>query len=218
MTHTTSEENYIKEIYHLQLINGEVTTSSLAASIKTRPASVTDMLKKLRSKKVVHYQRYKGFSLTASGTRTALLIIRKHRLWEYFLVHKLGFNWNEVHEVAEELEHVSSEELVTRLDDFLGRPSFDPHGDPIPDHKGQLKKVRQVSLHAIPVKQAAAVQSVKNQSPELLYQLDHFGIGIGTKLRVCRRFEFDGSIEIKIDKQAPFILSLQVAKNIYCTL
>ena len=218
MTHTTSEENYIKEIYHLQLINGEVTTSSIAASIKTRPASVTDMLKKLRSKKVVHYQRYKGFSLTASGTRTALLIIRKHRLWEYFLVHKLGFNWNEVHEVAEELEHVSSEELVTRLDDFLGRPSFDPHGDPIPDHKGQLKKVRQVSLHAIPVKQAAAVQSVKNQSPELLYQLDHFGIGIGTKLRVCRRFEFDGSIEIKIDKQAPFILSLQVAKNIYCTL
>jgi len=186
--------------------------------MKTRPASVTDMLKKLRTKKVVHYQRYKGFSLTASDTRTALSIIRKHRLWEYFLVHKLGFNWHEVHEVAEELEHVNSEELINRLDNYLGKPPFDPHGDPIPDQKGQLKKIRQVSLHNLPLKKNGVVHSVKNQSQEMLYLLDHFGIGIGTKLKINRRFEFDGSVEIKIDKQPPFIMSLQVAKNIFCTL
>ena len=218
LNYSTSEENYIKAIFHLQGSADNVTTNELANELKTKPASVTDMMKKLKTKKLINYQPYQGFRLTGEGSKVALGIIRRHRLWEFFLAEKLKFTWDEVHEVAEELEHVSSEELVTRLDDFLGRPSFDPHGDPIPDHKGQLKKVRQVSLHAIPVKQAAAVQSVKNQSPELLYQLDHFGIGIGTKLRVCRRFEFDGSIEIKIDKQAPFILSLQVAKNIYCTL
>lgn len=218
MTYTITEENYIKEIYHLQLANGEVTTSLLASAIKTRPASVTDMLKKLRSKKVVHYQRYKGFSLTASGLRTALAIVRKHRLWEYFLVHKLGFDWHKVHEVAEELEHVRSEELVKRLDEYLGNPSFDPHGDPIPNEKGQLKKISQVPLSVIKPKQIGTVQSVKNQSPEILNLLIHFGIGIGTKVRVIRRFEFDGSTEIKIEKQAPTLISDKVAQNIYCTL
>lgn len=217
MTHTPTEENYIKEIYHLQLVHGEVTTNSLATAMKTRPASVTDMLKKLRSKRVVHYQRYKGFSLTASGTRTALSIVRKHRLWEYFLVNKLGFDWHKVHEVGEELEHVKCEELVTRLDEYLGKPAFDPHGDPIPNHKGQLKKIRQEPISSFLPKQTGMVQSVKNQSPEILYLLLHFGIGIGSKLKVIRKFDFDGSIEIKIDKQPPFILSYQVAQNIFCT-
>lgn len=218
MTHSPTEENYIKSIYHLQSENGEVTTNSLAAVMNTRPASVTDMLKKLRTKKIVHYQRYRGFSLTESGTRTALTIVRKHRLWEYFLVNKLGFDWEKVHAVAEELEHVNSEELITRLDNYLGNPAFDPHGDPIPDHKGHLKKIRQISLTELELKKLAVVCSVKKQSGEILDLLNHFGIALGTKLRVMRRFEFDGSIEIKIDKKSAFVISHQVAQHIFLSI
>lgn len=218
MTHSPTEENYIKSIYHLQSENGEVTTNNLAAAMNTRPASVTDMLKKLRTKKIVHYQRYRGFSLTETGTRTALSIIRKHRLWEYFLVNKLGFDWDKVHAVAEELEHVNSEELVTRLDNFLGNPAFDPHGDPIPDHKGHLKKIRQISLPDLDLKKTAVVSSVKKQSGEILDLLNHLGIALGTRLRVTRRFEFDGSLEIKIEKKTAFVISQQVAQHIFLSL
>ncbi|CAN5869331.1 metal-dependent transcriptional regulator [soil metagenome] len=218
MTHTATEENYIKAIYHLQLASDTVSTTLLSAKMNTKPASVTDMLKKLRTKRIVHYQRYKGFNLTETGNKTALVIIRKHRLWEYFLVNKLGFEWDEVHNVAEELEHISSEELTVRLDNFLGNPAFDPHGDPIPDHKGKIKVLKQASLLAIPVKKIATVSSVKNQSREMLDLLNHFKIGIGTKLKVTRRFDFDGSAEIKIDKQPATIVSKQVAQNVFCIL
>lgn len=218
MTHTATEENYIKAIYHLQHKHEKVSTTLLAAEMNTRPASVTDMLKKLRAKRIVHYQRYKGFTLTESGNKTALTVIRKHRLWEYFLVHKLGFEWDKVHNVAEELEHISSTELVVRLDDFLGNPSFDPHGDPIPDNKGKIKVIKQSNLASLPLKKMVAVCSVRNQSPEMLDLLNHFHIGIGTKLKVNRRFEFDGSVEIKIDKQASMIVSEQVAQNVFCLI
>lgn len=218
MTHTTTEENYIKAIYHLQHARDTVTTTLLSAEMNTKPASVTDMLKKLRSKRIVHYQRYKGFSLTETGSKKALSIVRKHRLWEYFLVHKLGFDWDEVHNVAEELEHITSNELILRLDDFLGNPSFDPHGDPIPDQKGKIKTIKQANLSALPLKKTVSVSSVKNQSPEMLDLLNHFEIGIGTKLKVIKRFDFDGSVEIKIDKQLPTIVSNQVAQNVFCIL
>ena len=218
MTHTSTEENYIKAIYHLQLSRDTVSTTLLSAEMNTKPASVTDMLKKLRAKRIVHYQRYKGFNLTDSGTKTALSVIRKHRLWEYFLVNKLGFEWDEVHSVAEELEHITSNELILRLDDFLGNPAFDPHGDPIPDQKGKIKIIKQASLAAIPMKKMASVSSVKNQSREMLDLLNHFQIGIGTKLKVTKHFEFDGSIEIKIDKQPATIVSKQVAQNVFCIL
>jgi DtxR family Mn-dependent transcriptional regulator len=218
MTHSPTEENYIKSIYHLQTENGEVTTNNLAAVMQTRPASVTDMLKKLRAKKIVHYQRYRGFTLTEAGTRTALSIVRKHRLWEYFLVKKLGFDWDKVHAVAEELEHVNSEELIARLDNYLGNPAFDPHGDPIPDHKGHVKKIRQIALPELDLKKTAVVSSVKKQSGEILDLLNHFGIALGTRLRVTRRFEYDGSIEIKIDKKNPFVISQQVAQHIFLSI
>ena len=141
MNHTATEENYIKAIYHLQRTHDKVSTTLLSAEMNTRPASVTDMLKKLRAKRIVHYQRYKGFTLTELGNKTALVVVRKHRLWEYFLVNKLGFEWDEVHNVAEELEHITSSELVVRLDNFLGNPEFDPHGDPIPDNKGKTRSI-----------------------------------------------------------------------------
>lgn len=216
MNHTTTEENYIKAIYHLQHASNKVSTTSLSEEMNTKPASVTDMLKKLRAKRIVHYQRYKGFNLTESGNRKALSIIRKHRLWEYFLVNKLGFEWDEVHQVAEELEHITSNELITRLDNFLGNPSFDPHGDPIPDQNGRIKNIRQSDLCSLPLKKTAAVSSVKNQSEEMLDMLKHYQIGIGTKLKVIRRFEFDGSVEIKIDRLPLTVISKQVAQNVFC--
>jgi len=218
MTFTSTEENYIKSIYHLQTSKGEVTTTRLSQVMNTRPATVTDMLKKLRSKKILHYQRYKGFSLTDSGMKTALSIVRKHRLWEYFLVNKLGFEWDKVHDVAEELEHVNSEELITRLDEYLGYPDFDPHGDPIPDHKGRVKKIKQMPLTRLPVNQLSSVSAVGNQSTEMLELLNHYRISIGSKIRVSKRFDFDGSVEIKVEKQGPFLVSEQVAQNIYCSL
>ncbi len=216
MTHTVTEENYIKAIYHLQHIHDKVSTTLLSDEIKTRPASVTDMLKKLRTKRIVNYQRYKGFTLTDIGNKTALTIIRKHRLWEYFLVNKLGFDWDKVHNVAEELEHITSSELIIRLDNYLGFPSFDPHGDPIPDSKGKIKILKQSNIMTLPIKKMVTVSSVKNQSPEMLELLNHFRIGIGTKLKVTKRFEFDGSVEIKIDKQTATIVSKLVAQNVYC--
>lgn len=218
MNHTITEENYIKSIYHLQYTRDKVSTTLLSDEMKTRPASVTDMLKKLRAKRIVHYQRYKGFTLTEAGIKTALVIIRKHRLWEYFLVNKLGFEWDEVHTMAEELEHITSSELITRLDNFLGNPAFDPHGDPIPDQKGKIKTIKQVNLSLLPLKRTVTVCSVKNQSTEMLDMLNHFKIGIGTKLKVNKRFDFDGSVEIKIDKLPATIISSQVAQNVFCIL
>lgn len=136
MNFSTSEENYMKAIFHLQQENSTVTTNRLAALLNARPASITDMMKKLKTKKIVHYRPYRGFRLTTEGNKIALGIIRRHRLWEYFLSEKLKFTWDEVHDIAEDLEHVSSKKLIDKLDAFLGYPRFDPHGDPIPDHPG----------------------------------------------------------------------------------
>src|SRR6201991_1205996 len=137
---TLAEENYLKCIYHLSHNSINVGTNQIAESLKTKPASVTDMLKKLADKKLINYAKYQGVTLTSSGENIAVHIIRKHRLWEYFLVEKLDFKWDEVHEMAEELEHISSRELIDRLDKFMDYPRYDPHGDPIPDRDGKFKK------------------------------------------------------------------------------
>ena len=214
LNYSTSEENYIKAIYHLQK-EGTVTTNELAGELRTRPASVTDMMKKLRTKKMVHYEAYKGFRLTADGRKVALLIIRRHRLWEFFLAEKLKFTWNEVHEVAEHLEHVSSKKLIDKLDEFLGFPRFDPHGDPIPDANGKIETSRQVCLTELPPNKLAVVCYVSDQSTEMLELLGHKKIGIGTKLEIKRKFSFDNSIELKIRQQSPTNISGELAKNIF---
>jgi DtxR family Mn-dependent transcriptional regulator len=218
MAYTRSEENYIKAIYHLQHIHGKVSTSLLAEEMQTKPASVTDMLKKLQQKHILHYKPYRGFILTEVGNKAALDVVRKHRLWEYFLVNTLGFDWDKVHEVAEDLEHISSKELIIRLDNYLGNPPFDPHGDPIPDNKGKIRFIKQSSLAVMPLKRTAQVSSVKNQSGEMLDLLKHYNINIGAKIKVQRRFEFDGSAEIKVDKHPATIISNQVAINVYCSI
>nr|MBP6557827.1 metal-dependent transcriptional regulator [Flavobacterium sp.] len=144
---TTSEENYIKVIYHLSLVSPKgVNTNAIAGMLETKASSVTDMLKKLSEKDLVSYQKYQGVSLTENGLLSAKMIVRKHRLWEVFLVEKLAFNWDEVHEIAEELEHIKSEALINKLDAFLGFPAFDPHGDPIPNEKGVIQKVNKLLL------------------------------------------------------------------------
>jgi DtxR family transcriptional regulator, Mn-dependent transcriptional regulator len=214
LNYSTSEENYIKAIFHLQK-NGTVTTNELSAELKTRPASVTDMMKKLKTKKLVHYKAYRGFRLTAEGSRVALLIIRRHRLWEFFLAEKLKFNWDEVHEVAEDLEHVSSKKLIDKLDEFLDFPRFDPHGDPIPDSNGKIENTRQVCLTDVPINKPTIVGHVSDQSSEMLELLGHKKIGIGTKLEVKKKFSFDQSMEIKVKQQAPTQISWDLAKNIF---
>ena len=215
MNFSISEENYIKSIYHLQQQQETVTTNSLAQELNTRAASVTDMLKKLKLKKLLDYEKYRGFKLNATGNKIALTIVRRHRLWEYFLVSKLGFDWDKVHAIAEELEHVSSTELIKKLDGYLGTPTIDPHGDPIPDKHGKLPVIKQINLHALPIKASAIVSSVSNQSAQLLEMLKHYGIGIGSHIKVNKVFDFDGSLEIKVSKQAACIVSEQVAKNIF---
>jgi DtxR family Mn-dependent transcriptional regulator len=214
LNYTTSEENYLKAIFHLQTDEGKVTTTALADKLQTKPASVTDMMKKLNGKKLLNYKPYYGFSLSAEGKRIALLVVRRHRLWEYFLSEKLKFGWNEVHPLAEDLEHVSSRELTDRLDAYLGFPRFDPHGDPIPDSKGRIKTLTSISLLQLPLHQTAAVCQVTNQTEELLELLQHKQIGIGTRLEVKKHFDFDHSLEIRV-KQQTMTISEQLARNIF---
>lgn len=215
MNFTIAEENYIKAIWHLQQSDSNVTTNELAAELQTKPASVTDMLKRLKEKKLLHYLPYYGVKLNADGKKLALAVIRKHRLWEFFLVEKLKFNWDEVHSIAEELEHVSSIELIQRLDDFLGNPRFDPHGDPIPDQTGKMEIIHQISLDQLKENQQAVVTGVGDQSSNLLDLLNKKNISIGTKLEIKQRNAFDASIEIKLRNQPLITLSEQLAKKIF---
>ncbi|MBB6610089.1 metal-dependent transcriptional regulator [Pontibacter sp. Tf4] len=214
--HSFTEENYIKAIYKLSG-NGRdgVNTNAIADALDTRAASVTDMLRKLSTKGLVDYVKYKGVSLTEAGERIALQVIRKHRLWEVFLVEKLRFNWDEVHEVAEELEHVSSELLTRRLDEFLGYPQFDPHGDPIPSESGELKLKPQKLLAEMDVQDSGVVVGVNDSQPLFLQYLDKMGIFLGAKVKVLDKIPYDSSLEISIENKKNLVVSSEVARNIF---
>jgi DtxR family Mn-dependent transcriptional regulator len=215
MKFSTSEENYIKAIFHLQKSANLVTTNELASELHTKAASVTDMLKKLKTKKLLHYEPYQGFALSNEGKKVALGIIRKHRLWEYFLVHKLQFGWDEVHSIAEELEHIQSSLLIEKLDAYLSYPKFDPHGDPIPDIHGKMEVTKQINLTKLELNHKAEVSAVGSQSTEFLELLRHKNIGIGTVLEVVKKFSFDNSIEIMIKKNPPFSISHTMAQTLF---
>ena len=214
-----TEENYLKAIYKL-LESGEkkVTTNSIAGRVDTAPASVTDMLRKLAEKKLIHYQKYQGVSLTASGKKVALSVIRKHRLWELFLVDRLHFKWDEVHEIAEQLEHIQSETLVSKLDQFLGSPKFDPHGDPIPDENGIFQPRKAIRLTELPVSSTALVTGVIDHTPKFLRHLEKLGLSMGKEIRMIKLFEYDLScvIAVKNNKQE-IHLSRDAAGNILVT-
>lgn len=211
-----TEENYLKTIYYLATRQeGGVSTNALAEMTATRAASVTDMLRKLADKQLIHYKKYQGVRLTDEGERLALQVIRRHRLWEVFLVEKLGFGWDAVHAIAEELEHIRSEELVTRLDAYLGNPQFDPHGDPIPTPAGQMPKTGYRKLSEVGAGEQARLMAVLEHSTEFLKHLDHSNLTLGCTVTVAEVNLFDHSVLVRIDEtDRTIFVSHEVAKNL----
>lgn len=213
-----TEENYLKAIYHLGGAgNIAVNTNSIAELTNTKAASVTDMLKKLADKGLINYIKYQGVTLTEKGKGTAINIVRKHRLWEVFLVEKLGFKWDEVHDIAEELEHINSEQLIDRLDEFLGSPKADPHGDPIPDRDGVFHKKELVKLADLSAKQEGKISGVNEHSAAFLQYLEKAGLTLGTSIIVKESLEYDGSVCLLIGKRE-ITVSSKVAKNLLIQL
>jgi len=213
--YSLAEENYLKNIYHLeQESKGGVSTNAIAERMETKPSSVTDMVQKLAEKKMLSYKKYKGTTLTKDGLKIATGVIRKHRLWEVFLVDKLKFHWDEVHEIAEQLEHIHSEELIIRLDKYLGHPDFDPHGDPIPDKHGNVKPTEKKLLSELEKKQRGVCVGVKETGSEFLQYLDKRKITIGTKINVLGKEFFDGSMIIQVGRDQ-FFISKKTAENLY---
>ncbi|WP_047415312.1 metal-dependent transcriptional regulator [Cellulophaga sp. Hel_I_12] len=215
---TQSEENYLKAIFHLQQeTEGGISTSSLSEKLATKAASVTEMIKRLADKNLVDYQKYYGVQLTDTGRNHALLIVRKHRLWEYFLVKRLNFNWDEVHDVAEQLEHIKSSKLVEELDLFLGRPEYDPHGDPIPDAHGNLPKIPKKRLSELQQGDHAICKGFNDDSSSFLKFLAKQEIGLDTKIEVVHIETFDESMTVLANKKS-ILLSKTATDNIYVRL
>ena len=212
---TLSEENYLKAIFHLEMVSGTgISTNAIASKLETKASSVTDMVKKLAEKKVLMYKKYQGVSLTKSGKTTAARIVRKHRLWEVFLVEKLNFSWDEVHDVAEQLEHIKSPKLTRELDAFLGFPKTDPHGDPIPDHEGRFDSVEKRLLSSLKENEVGVCVGVDDSSSNFLQYLDKNGISLGEKIEVLSIESFDGSLSIKVAGKV-LSISNKIATNIY---
>lgn len=209
-----TEENYLKAIYKLSLsAKGAVSTSALAAEMGVQAATVTDMLKKLSTKKKISYKKYYGVELTAEGRSEAVRIIRKHRLWETFLVDKLGFNWGEVHDVAEQLEHVDSEQLTDRLDAFLDYPTVDPHGDPIPTKEGEIRVRPTLPLSQLEPGDKAVIAAVRHDGKDLLDYLERHGLVLGSRLEIVEVLDFDGSMRLKVGEADRYI-SEKISVNI----
>lgn len=212
---TFSEENYLKAIYHLTTVtDAEVSTNAIAETIATKASSVTDMLKKLAEKDLVNYKKYQGVSLTDKGKLSAKMIVRKHRLWEVFLVDKLNFAWDEVHDIAEQLEHIKSEQLINKLDDFLGNPTEDPHGDPIPNANGQIVAIEKQLLSELAENQIGICVGVKDSSTEFLKYLDKQEIALGSKIEIMAKESFDLSTKIKVNGKE-LTISNKIANNLY---
>lgn len=213
-----AEENYLKAVFHLSE-NGKksVSTNELADAMRTKPASATDMIRKLAAKEMVQYERYHGVCIADKGRHEALKIIRKHRLWEVFLVEKLRFNWDEVHEVAEQLEHIKSSLLVERLDNFLGNPRYDPHGDPIPDANGEYAPKPKLPLSELPIGAHATIVAVKDSSSLFLQYLDKIGAHIGAPVELLDRVEYDGSIQLRLNSERELFISREAADNLLVT-
>lgn len=210
-----TEENYLKTIYNLaNRQQGEVSTNALAEMTATKAASVTDMLRKLADKQLIHYKKYQGVRLTEEGERLALQIIRRHRLWEVFLVEKLGFGWDEVHEIAEELEHIRSAELVVRLDTYLGHPQFDPHGDPIPTPAGKMPETGYRKLSDATTGEDVCLMAVLEHSTEFLQHLNHSNLTLGAVVTVSEINAFDKSVLVQIGPDRTVFVSHEVAKNL----
>jgi DtxR family transcriptional regulator, Mn-dependent transcriptional regulator len=216
LTQTLSEENYLKAIYHLDKQgNGKVSATAIAEELDNNPASVVDMLKRLSDKKLIHYDKSKGAVLTANGLKIAVLIVRKHRLWEVFLHEKLGYNWDEVHDIAEQLEHIRDYDLPDRLEKFLGFPKYDPHGDPIPQSNGHLPAKASKPLSEAEVNRKILVTSVSDSSADFLRYLEKQGIGLHQTITVKEIQDFDKSVLVELKGKKEVYLSAEAAKKIF---
>jgi DtxR family Mn-dependent transcriptional regulator len=210
-----TEENYLKAVYRLsQRKNFKITPSSIADEINVNAASVVEMIRKLTEKKLLHYDRAKGARLTEKGFRTALNIVRKHRLWEVFLLEKLGYTWDVVHEIAEQLEHIRHDELADRLDAFLGFPEYDPHGDPIPKSNGDIPAITNIRLAEMEEGKTCKVVGVKDTSPSFLQYLQQLSVGIGSKIKVLGKIPFDDSLRVQIGRNAVTTVSRKFAESL----
>jgi DtxR family Mn-dependent transcriptional regulator len=210
-----TEENYLKAIYSIELQMGHsVSTNRIAERLKTKASSVTDMIKKLSDKSLINYKKYQGSSLTSKGKKIAVKIVRKHRLWEVFLVNKLKYNWDEVHELAEQLEHIKSDSLTDKLDAYLEFPEYDPHGDPIPDKNGNIVHHSNVMLSSVAPDSNCVVIGVKDSSSSFLKFLDNANIKLGSFLKVIAMEEFDKSMVIQ-NQLKQFSISHQISKNLF---
>ena len=211
------EENYLKAIYKQTERNKDgAYTNDIANELNVKAATVTEAFKKLGDKGLIYYEKYKAVTLTEDGRAVAVKTIRKHRLWEVFLVEKLGFKWDEIHPMAEELEHIGFEELTERLAKFLGNPEFDPHGDPIPDKNGNFAKNKSVKLTSIGVGKTVAMTGIENHTPSFLQHLDKLGLKLGAEITIKELVEFDQSILVSVNNKKEFYLSQEIAGNILC--
>ncbi len=211
-----SEEDYLKAIYSLLTKDKHaINTNLIAEKLETKPSSVTDMLKKLSKKELVIYKKYKGVFLSEKGQKIATSIVRKHRLWETFLVEKLNFSWDEVHDVAEQLEHIKSDKLITNLDTFLGFPKQDPHGDPIPNENGIMRIENTTLLSDASINASYKISGIKNSSTLFLNYLDNLRLKINSEINILKKSEFDSSFLIQINKNQSLSLSKKVCDNLY---
>ncbi len=215
---TQAEENHLKAIFKIAERDGTpVLTNAIAGAMSTAAASVTDMLKRLSDKQLITHEKYKGAQLTEEGLHLATNLIRKHRLWETFLVKKLGFAWDQVHELAEQLEHIQSDLLTARLDQFLGFPKFDPHGDPIPNAEGQWEHLDQISLGEMASGERGKLSNVADDFAVFLQYLNQLGLTLGSEIEVLERFVYDHSMRVRIDATVT-VLSEKVCQNLFVTL
>ena len=212
---TLSEENYLKIIYNLDKQGvKKVTPTAIAKALLNNPASVIDMLKKLVDKKLITYDKTIGVKLTSAGKIIAISVIRRHRLWEVFLLEKLAYEWDQVHDLAEQLEHIRSPDLADRLDKFLGFPQYDPHGDPIPSASGEMVLISRLMLEEATVGRTYKVIGVKDSSPEFLQYLKMLDVGIGTSITVKEKINFDNSMMIQIGENRQTTVSRVFSQNL----
>jgi DtxR family Mn-dependent transcriptional regulator len=211
---TQSVEDYIKGIFKIESAGEKVTTSALAKHLGVGDGSVTDMVKKLSERKLIHYERYQGVRLTEAGRRAAMKTVRRHRLWEMFLVQFLGYAWDEIHDEAERLEHITSDELERRLDKALGHPKFDPHGDPIPNARGELSISKAQKLSDIGEGKSVIIVRVSDEHPEVLQYLTRLGLALHTTMKVLEKIRFDGSVIVKVGSKE-IVFSALLAQSIY---
>lgn len=209
-----NEENYLKALLNLSDATGAVNVKDLSKRLEIKMPSVTSMMKKMADKGLVHYESYKPLRLTEKGKKEAALIIRKHRLTEMFLVEKMGFRWDEVHDIAEQIEHVKAPEFFAKMDELLGFPKFDPHGSPIPDKNGKMVWATWVKLSECAAGDSVKVVAVTKSSEEFLKFLNGRDIALGLKLRIQSIESFDKSMVVSYGTRKSETLSQTVCERL----